>query len=318
MSHKFVGPKDKTNPLAYVPMALVGVGLVAWIFASGFQTGALEGKYTELVPGSVVQVKKAPVNVRALAEPTPELIARGKSVYDVNCASCHGKEGFGDGDKGKGLNPPPRNYHESAGWKQGKDVASMWGTLETGVPGSSMAAYKMMPEEDRMAVIHYIGRWIPDAPATTPEIIAKLPAGASSAAGGTMEDIEPTGPMVPVEWAVAKMSKPGVLAKSRQSLSEEFAKMAGAATYAANCASCHGEAGGGADAARVVTSAPYVRVATVPFTETRASWVSDAGAFSKLILEATPGRGFHGYSTLTADEVADLHSFCRALARQGK
>jgi mono/diheme cytochrome c family protein len=36
--------------------------------------------------------------------------AAGKSVFDANCASCHGTSGKGDGPVGAALNPPPRNF----------------------------------------------------------------------------------------------------------------------------------------------------------------------------------------------------------------
>lgn len=36
--------------------------------------------------------------------------AAGKSVYDVNCMSCHGPTGKGDGPVGAVLNPPPRDF----------------------------------------------------------------------------------------------------------------------------------------------------------------------------------------------------------------
>ena len=36
--------------------------------------------------------------------------AKGKTTYTVNCVSCHGESGKGDGPVGQVLQPPPRNF----------------------------------------------------------------------------------------------------------------------------------------------------------------------------------------------------------------
>jgi mono/diheme cytochrome c family protein len=36
--------------------------------------------------------------------------AAGKTVYEANCASCHGTSGKGDGPVGSALNPSPRDF----------------------------------------------------------------------------------------------------------------------------------------------------------------------------------------------------------------
>ena len=53
-----------------------------------------------------------PAPYNALRNPlsrTRATVERGEVVYDSNCASCHGPNGAGDGEAGKGLNPPPGN-----------------------------------------------------------------------------------------------------------------------------------------------------------------------------------------------------------------
>src|ERR1043166_2277363 len=41
---------------------------------------------------------------------TPELLARGKTVYTQNCAACHGLNGDGKGDAAAFLAPKPRDF----------------------------------------------------------------------------------------------------------------------------------------------------------------------------------------------------------------
>ena len=43
-------------------------------------------------------------------QPTPETLAKGKAIYDANCAICHGATGLGNGAAGASLNPKPANF----------------------------------------------------------------------------------------------------------------------------------------------------------------------------------------------------------------
>lgn len=96
------------------------------------------------------------VNVAALGKPTDDLLAKGEAAYKTTCASCHGDAGKGDGVAGAAMNPKPRNFHSPDGWINGRNFASMYKTLQEGLPGTLMTAYEFIPVEDRIAIIHYI------------------------------------------------------------------------------------------------------------------------------------------------------------------
>ncbi len=98
----------------------------------------------------------APLDPKAVLSPTPELVAAGKVLFGQNCAACHGPAGRGDGPAAKGLNPPPRNFSQAGGWKNGSQVEGVWKTLQEGVKGTSMAAYDYLSKRDRMALVHYV------------------------------------------------------------------------------------------------------------------------------------------------------------------
>lgn len=65
--------------------------------------------------------------------------AEGAKVFKVNCESCHGPQGHGDGPAGQALDPKPKNLPELAA--QVGDDYLFWRVSE-GKPGTSMVAWK--------------------------------------------------------------------------------------------------------------------------------------------------------------------------------
>ncbi len=98
----------------------------------------------------------APVDIFKESVSTPDKIAKGKTLFETNCSSCHGTDGRGDGVAGKTMNPPPRNFHELTGWTNGPAFSKMFKTLQEGILAKGMASYSNLPAEDRIAMIHYI------------------------------------------------------------------------------------------------------------------------------------------------------------------
>lgn len=85
----------------------------------------------------------------------PDMIAHGATVFANTCAVCHGPKGLGDGPAGLSLNPKPRNFVEGK-WKNGGDSITLYKTLQTGIPGSSMASFGHLPSRDRWALVQFI------------------------------------------------------------------------------------------------------------------------------------------------------------------
>ena len=80
--------------------------------------------------------------------------AAGATVFKVNCESCHGPQGHGDGPAGAVLDPAPKNLAElqtTAG-----DDYLFW-RISTGKEGTAMVAWKgVLTDEQIWQVISHI------------------------------------------------------------------------------------------------------------------------------------------------------------------
>jgi len=96
-----------------------------------------------------------------LANPLPGTaanVSHGRQLYEQDCATCHGPQGFGDGPAGKSLEPPPANLVNLGRMPMVSDGYLYWTLAEGGVPvGSAMPPFKeVLKPDDIWAVILYL------------------------------------------------------------------------------------------------------------------------------------------------------------------
>ncbi|MGE5679766.1 MAG: c-type cytochrome [Bacillota bacterium] len=114
------------------------------------------------------------VDLKLVTQSSGQLADKGKTLFQTNCASCHGANGMGDGPAGAALNPKPRNFHSNQGWKNGRRISDMFTTLEKGIPGSGMPAFEYLPNEDKFALIMFIRSFANDFPPVTDAELSEL------------------------------------------------------------------------------------------------------------------------------------------------
>lgn len=71
--------------------------------------------------------------------------AKGKSIYQAKCGTCHGPEGKGDGPLGKKLKPPAVNFTSAESKK--KSESELLAVIQNGKPKTAMVAWKKQLSE---------------------------------------------------------------------------------------------------------------------------------------------------------------------------
>lgn len=133
----------------------------------GLAGSALTGCSSPAAPSSSATTS---TSTGATASPTPVVVAdpaaEARALYTKRCATCHGREGLGDGPASGMLNPRPRSFAD-AGWQTSvTDAAIEKIILEGGVavgksplmpPNPDLADQKAVVAELR-ALVRKLGR----------------------------------------------------------------------------------------------------------------------------------------------------------------
>jgi mono/diheme cytochrome c family protein len=303
------GNESKTGIFFYVPVIFFAAFALFWVVNRNYTASQLAGS---LAPPAVETLRAAAiVDLRALAR-DEALATRGRSLFGTNCATCHGPQGNGDGEKAASLNPKPRNYHVEK-FKFGNDIFSIYNTLQKGSPGTSMPSFALLPPGDVMALAHYVRLLTPNPTPTTDDIVNQFPdlTGKGGTAAAALAGDAAAGPRIPIQLAMRTLEtvKPMVtVAAGRVDRSTP-----GAGLFVQKCARCHGATGDGV-AWRTLAVSPYRYEATGSLKRADATWMADRKRFADIVTRGLPGDLMPGYGTLTTPQLDDLHTYVKALA----
>ncbi|WP_133611104.1 cytochrome c/FTR1 family iron permease [Aquabacterium commune] len=113
-------------------------------------------------PKSVAELARHAASLLLAAYPVPVAprklpeIRLGQTLYQAQCASCHGAAGNGDGPLAPNLDPKPIAFtdRERAATRS---LMALYQVVSQGVPGTSMPAFTALSDDDRWALAWYVG-----------------------------------------------------------------------------------------------------------------------------------------------------------------
>ena len=333
--------KDKLLPVLYIFFLALAIYLVYRAFSLGFEKWRYIGKY-EPLPESGAAVEKAkPADLRLLRIPTDSLVEEGRELFTLNCASCHGASGAGDGPKSVGLNPPPRNFRQEK-LKFGASPLQIYQTVSNGSPGTSMASFSFLTEKQRFAVVHFIRTLVPNPPDDPQELVDALPVveggqtAAPAAAAATQPDTgaaakaeapkdtsaeakaavptpapAKTGPVLPLDFAVSRL-----LAQGPARLKEARPESLNSPVFTLNCAGCHGETGAGMVRSADLLPAGALYFPTVALDEADPRIMESLDSFGAFLAQGIRGVAGHRFGNLSAAETTELYQALKSPAKK--
>lgn len=264
------------------------------------------------VKGPLVAASSAKSKYKKPWISTPELVAHGKELFAVQCTSCHGPQGHGDGPAASALNPKPRNFTVGDGWKNGRKPTMVFKTLKEGLAPSAMASFATLPSDDRWALTHYVLTLGPQpVPADTTADFAKIDLDPSKEGGGEKEI-----PTISVELAMARLAVPESRAEIgahlyHPSIDPVTPSSNGGRLYHTHCASCHGDQGKGGIKVRNLGVNPVAYLTTAGFKDYEST--NSADAFSKIVTKGIPGELMPGVGHLSSSEMHELQQYVKGL-----
>ena len=81
--------------------------------------------------------------------------AKGATLYQANCSTCHGVNLDGKGPAGAALQPPPASFKSTEFWSD-HDTKAVKAAIKNGSPGTAMMAFAHLPDEDIDAIVSYL------------------------------------------------------------------------------------------------------------------------------------------------------------------
>jgi mono/diheme cytochrome c family protein len=135
-------------PLALIAFVYVVDGTAAW--------GADAQVLRPRVPADQIEAARS---VKNPLQPTPELVGKGKALFEGKafCKACHGADGKGLPKELDLKGPLPRNFTDQQ-WQAARTDGELFWILGNGSPGTDMAPFipLVLTEEEAWQVLLYV------------------------------------------------------------------------------------------------------------------------------------------------------------------
>ena len=165
-------------------IGFIAVVTALWLWSSGISTTTRPGRI-ETAVARVARTTMIPSAGRRLRNPEPatsENIRSGLEHWADHCASCHGNDGAGDTEMGRGLYPPAPDMRQAA--TQNLTDGELFFIIENGVKLTGMPAWGTGGEESARSTWHLV------------QFVRRLP----SLSAAELAEMEELNPRSAAEW----------------------------------------------------------------------------------------------------------------------
>jgi high-affinity iron transporter len=123
-----------------------------------------------------------------LAPTTVPSIVVGRIAYATSCAICHGDDGRGNTLLARELKPPPRDFLDP---EKAATMSpySVFAAVTWGIPGTGMASFETLSEDERWSLAFYVLALRQGEPAAADVIATPALGGATAVPGLTIRDL---------------------------------------------------------------------------------------------------------------------------------
>jgi mono/diheme cytochrome c family protein len=142
-----------------IALALVGAGAIAvgvWLMASGISARPAPGRIEAALARRIrsMAIPRAERDRQDPLELTRQNLRSGMAHFADHCASCHGNDGSGDTEMGRGLYPRPPDMRKDA--TQALSDGDLYYIIENGVRLTGMPAWGNGTPEGELASWHLV------------------------------------------------------------------------------------------------------------------------------------------------------------------
>jgi high-affinity iron transporter len=99
-----------------------------------------------------------PVTTLPVRAPDPAL---GAKLYAEECGSCHGEQGRGDGNAGRGLDPAPTDFTDRSRART-RSLYGLYNTITLGVADTGMVPFAQLTDHERWSLTFRVARFQDD------------------------------------------------------------------------------------------------------------------------------------------------------------